>query len=218
MTSPAQDFIDQLDQLLSAFESLEKQSKYDDLSDLKKESVGLAARLQAAFDRMTMPGDTFALAAGAQRNQPSHIQVVQLAYLAYALRDELKDGWTERITALVHASTSADMLEMATDLSGAKYKDAAAVVAGTALELHLRALALKHHISTTDSKGKPKKADTLRIDLRQQQVTSALEDKRVLYWLGLRNDAAHGNYANYTAEDVKTLIAEVTAFIDKHPA
>lgn len=213
-----QPLIDQLDQLLASFETLQKRAKYDDMSDLPKESTILAARFQAAFDRLTVPGDSFRQAADAERNHPSHVKLFQLAYLAYALRDEMKDGWAERIAELVHADTSAGMLEMSADLLSAGYKDAAAVIAGTALELHLRELATKHGLSATDAKGKAKKADLLRAELRQAQVLTALEDKRVLYWLGVRNDAAHGNYSGYSADDVKALTGELNGFIDRHPA
>ncbi len=214
----AQTFIDQLDTLLGELEGLQKKAQYDDLSDLPKESAGLAVRLQAAFDRMTMPGDTFGKAAEFLRNEPSHVKVRELGYLAYALRDELKAGWIDRITELVHADTSADMLEMADDLLSAGYKDPAVVVTGTAFELHVKALALKHGIQLSDANGKPKKADALRTALRQIQVTSALEDKRALYWMGLRNDAAHGNYASYSAADARMFVSEVSDFIARHAA
>lgn len=175
-----QEYIDQLDRLLVIFEDLKKRSQYDDLSDLPMEIAGLAVRLQAAFDRITLPSDTYGKAAEAVRNDPAHVKVRELSYLAYALRDELKDGWVGRIAELVHADTSAEMLEMAEDLNVAGYKDPAAVVAGTALELHLRALAVKNGITAVDAKNKPKKADTLRAELRQAQVFSVLDRKSVV--------------------------------------
>ena len=213
-----QGYLDRLDQLLAEFEGLKRRAQYEDLSDLPEEIARLSVRLQAAFDRMTLPNDTFGKAAEALRAEEAHIRVRELAYLAYALRDEINAGWLRSISELVHADTSAEMVEMATDLLAAGYKDPAAVVSGTALELHLRALALKHGLDVLDMKGKPKKADTLRIELRQAQATSALQDKRVSYWLGVRNEAAHGNYGNYSSDDVRSLIGEVTQFIDQLPA
>lgn len=213
-----QDFINQIDVLLEEYESLKKRSKYDDLSDLHEESARLAIRLQSAFDRITTQGDTYGKAAEDLRREPAHIKVVKLSYLAYAFRDDIKAGWVNKLSELVRAETSADMIEMATDLLAAGYKDAAAVIAGTAAELHLRALSNKNGIIVLDQKGKPRKADTLRIDLRQAQVTSALQDKRISYWLGLRNNAAHGSYSEYTSDDVKVLISELTTFMDGLPA
>jgi len=44
-----------------------------------------------------------------------------------------------------------DLLEIARELHGSGYEDAAAVQAGTALELHLRLLAEKHNIEIVRS-------------------------------------------------------------------
>lgn len=213
-----QDLIDQLNILLEEYESLVKRSKYDDLSDLPQESARLAIRLQSAFDRMTTLGDTYGKDADSLRNEPAHIKVVKLSYLAYAFRDDIKAGWINRLSELIRAKTSEDMIEMATDLLSSGYKDAAAVIVGTATELHLRALSNKYGIPVLDQKGKPKKADALRIELHQTQVTSALQDKRISYWLGLRNEAAHGNYSKYTVEDVKIFISELNTFMNNLPA
>ena len=213
-----QELVDQLDALLNEYEALVKRSKYDDLSDLPEESARLAIRLQAAFDRMTTLGDTYGKAAESLRSLEVHIKVVKLSDLAYAFRDEVKVGWVNRVSELVRAETSADMIEMATDLLSAGYKDAAAVIVGTATELHLRALSNKYGVQVLDQKGKNKKADALRIELRQAQVTCALQDKRISYWLGLRNEAAHGNYSKYTDDDVKVFISELTTFMSNLPA
>jgi hypothetical protein len=212
------EFINQLDVLLGEYEDIAKRSKYDDLSDFPQESARLANRLQAAFDRMTNANDTYGKAADALRNDPAHIKVVNLSYMAYAFRDDISAGWLNRISELIRAETSKGMVEMATDLLSAGYKDAAAVIIGTAAELHLRALTAKNGIDILDQKGKFRKADALRIDLRQARVTSALQDKRISYWLGLRNDAAHGNYSEYTSDDVKVFISELATFMDGLPA
>jgi len=213
-----EDSIKQLDILLAEYERLAALSKYDDLSDLKMESGRLAARLQAAFDRITHPTDSYGKAAEQQRNDPNHLKVVELSFLAYGLREDLKAGWTSDFTELVHAETTSDMVEMAENLIASGYKDASAVICGTALELHIRALCAKYLIGLTDNNGKTKKADTLRADLKKASIISALQDKRMVYWLGLRNDAAHGHYANYSKDDVAGLINEVRNFIMSTPA
>jgi hypothetical protein len=212
-------FIQQLETFIAEYESLAARSQHDDLSDLHMESARLASRLQAAFDRITSPNDTYGKAAEALRDEPDHVKVVKLSFLAYALRDDLNSGWLDTITELVHAETTTGILQIAQDLVDAKYKDAAAVVCGTAVELHLRALCDKEGVDVLDAKGKPRKADQLRSDLHSKtNTTSKPQDRRITYWLTVRNEAAHGNYGEYTIEDVETMITEVTTFIGSMPA
>jgi hypothetical protein len=44
------------------------------------------------------------------------------------------------------------------------------------------------------------------------------DQKQVTAWAGLRNDAAHGNYGNYTDEQVKLMVAGIRDFISRNPA
>jgi hypothetical protein len=106
---------------------------------------------------------------------------------------------------------------MATYLSASGYKDAAAVVAGSTLEAHLKQLCARHGISV-DSGGKPKKADLLNSELVAGSAYSKLDQKNITAWLGLRNDAAHGNYSAYDKEQASLLIDSVRHFITKFPA
>ena len=69
-----------------------------------------------------------------------------------------------------------------------------------------------------EQNGVPKKADLLNSELTKQQVYSKLDQKNVTAWLGLRNDAAHGNYDAYGKEQVGLLIAGVRDFISRVPA
>jgi hypothetical protein len=49
---------------------------------------------------------------------------------------------------------------------GQGYKDAAAVIAGTSLEVHMKALATKYRVSLIASNGGPKKMDAENAELR----------------------------------------------------
>ena len=213
------EFLLQLDALVQEYEALAARSQHDDLSDFPMESARLATRLQSAFDRIATPGDTYGKESEALRDSPAHIKVVQLSFLAYALREDLKSGWIDTITGIVHAETSTGLLDMAALLLDGGYKDAAAVIAGTALEMHLRALADRNGIDVLDTKGKHRKADQLRSDLHSKtHTTSKAQDRRITFWLTIRNEAAHGNYATYQLSDVETVLAEVTDFIQAFPA
>jgi hypothetical protein len=113
------------------------------------------------------------------------------------------------VVAMAHADTYADYLEMAEGLSGQGYKDAAAVIAGTSLEVQLKALGVKHSVNPQAPNGGPKKMDAMNAELKTAGVYNALEHKQVTAWLAIRNSAAHGNYDVYDAAAVTALIIGV---------
>ncbi|MFD8492274.1 hypothetical protein [Amycolatopsis sp. NPDC059657] len=210
--------ISQLDTLIAEYKGMAKLSQYDDMSDLHDESRIMANRLQAAVDRLTVPSSTYARQADTLRNQPTHLRLLGLGGVVLALRADLDAGWIESLVELIHADVHSDFLEMAEELLAKKYKDAAAVIAGSSLEVHIRALCVKHGVAIADANGKPKKADTMNADLKKASIYGALEQKQVTAWLGLRNSAAHGQYSDYVDSDVRLLIDGVRAFAIKYPA
>jgi hypothetical protein len=107
---------------------------------------------------------------------------------------------------------------MADHLLHEGYKDPSAVLAGGVLEEHLRQLCAKYTILVTDGSGHPRKADALNADLAKAAAYSKLDQKNVTAWLGLRNDAAHGKYGAYKADQVGLLIQSVRDFITRVPA
>jgi len=66
--------------------------------------------------------------------------------IVQALRDDLNAGYIQNLVELAHGEVFADFLEMALHLSDSGYKDAAAVIAGSTLESHIRELCHKHII------------------------------------------------------------------------
>jgi hypothetical protein len=106
---------------------------------------------------------------------------------------------------------------MAEELLSKNYKDAAAVITGSSLEVHLRALCVRHSIDI-QANGKPKKADTMNADLKRAEVYGGFDQKQVTAWLDLRNSAAHGEYTNYDGNDVRHFISGLRVFVSKYPA
>lgn len=132
-----------------------------------------------------------------------------------AVRDELAGGWLRSAKGLVAAELFADFLEMAQHLLAEGYKDAAAVIIGGVLEEHLRQLCMAHGVAITQSKAGadvPRKADALNADLAKANVYGNLDQKNVIAWLGLRNEAAHGHYTHYTADQVEIMHRGVLEF------
>jgi hypothetical protein len=209
-----QDAIKQLEVLLEEYHRVAAFSA--GFGELKVNA--LVTRMHSAIQRLTIPASAYQAEAVdlRQRFMPDY-QLQRLAAIVQALRDDLQAGWLETIVELVHADTHKGYLEMAEELLDKNYKDAAAVIAGTSLEVHIRDLCMKHGIATHVS-GKPKKADTMNADLKRESVYGGLEQKQVTAWLALRNSAAHGQYGDYVESDVRQLIDGVQAFAIKYPA
>jgi len=187
------------------------------------EKLALIQRLLSAIQRLTASNSTYAQAAALQSNSRVHsaTRLSELAAIAMALRDDIAAGWLTSVVELAHADTYASYLDMAEGLRTQGYKDAAAVIAGTSLEVHLRVLAAKNGIDLHAPNGSPKKADTLNAELKAAATYNANEHKQVTTWLGIRNSAAHGKYDEYDEYDetaVKGLIDGVNNFAVKYPA
>ena len=93
-------------------------------------------------------------------NDHVYNHVAQQIGVAKALLFDIQNGYMTSFEELVHGNIFSDFLEMANYLSKKKYKDAAAVLAGSTLEVHLKNLCKKHGVDTI-SNGKPKKAESL---------------------------------------------------------
>jgi hypothetical protein len=130
-----------------------------------------------------------------------------------SIREAIDSGYLEQATDIIHGAVFADFLEMAQHLLDNGYKDAAAVIAGSSLEAHLRHLCDTHGVNATTMDGKPKKADRMNAELAKAKIYEILDQKNITAWLDLRNKAAHGEYAKYTPEVVANLISGIRHFI-----
>jgi hypothetical protein len=139
-----------------------------------------------------------------------------------ALRDDYLAGYMQTIQELIHADMFSDFLDRADYLLKEGHKDAAAVIAGSVLEEHLRKLCIKNNIAITfiTARGdQPKKADTMNADLaRDEVVYKKIDQQAVTSWLALRNAAAHGKYSEYTKEQIVLMVQGIRNFIARHTA
>lgn len=180
----------------------------------------MATTCLAAIERLA-PGTSYANTAAtltADRKQLAATATVRgLVGILVALRQDVEAGFTQSLAELLHADLFSDFLEMAEELQTSGYKDAAAVIAGSVLEEHLRKLALKAGVPA-EANGKPRKAESLNGDLANAGVYNKLEQKSVTAWLDLRNKAAHGHYDDYDRKQVASLIRDTRDFLIRHPA
>jgi hypothetical protein len=139
-----------------------------------------------------------------------------IAMLNVAL-EEIKEGWLHSLKNLVTAEVFGGLLEMAAYYIEDGHKDAAAVVAGAALESHLKKLAERAGVDITEvlKSGDVvlKRAGRLNDDLHKVGAYNALDQKQITAWQGLRNDAAHGNFERYAKEQVALMVDGITSFV-----
>ena len=209
-----QTFAPQLDSIVDDYDAMQEASQYSDFGDLPTdERQSLITRSIAAVHQISGTTSTYSgeIARIIEANPALHKHMSSVIGVVKALRHNLTAGYLQTFTELVHAAVYADFMEMATQLLDSGYKDAAAVICGSTLENHLRELCKKHGIAT-EVNGRPKKADKMNAELAKVTAYSALDQKSVTAWLGLRNKAAHGEYAAYDAKQVDLLISGVEQF------
>ena len=133
-----------------------------------------------------------------------------------SIKTEIENDWLISLKELVSSEIFADFLDMSKHLINLNYKDPAAVMIGSTLEEHLRLLCKKNSIETEFERSGnlvPKKANLINSELTKENVYGILEQKNITAWLDLRNKAAHGNYDEYTIEQVDLMHQGVLNFI-----
>jgi hypothetical protein len=121
-------------------------------------------------------------------------------------------GWNRQYREILHAEVFDDILEMADHLlTEGGYVDAAAVLAGGALEGHLRSLSQKHNVPIG-------KASAMNEELWKKGIYTKPTWRMVQGWYDLRSDAAHQSPGTRSAQDVTNMITGVRSFISQYPA
>jgi hypothetical protein len=221
-------FLQQIDDTLKYKETMRKKGKHDDLSGLPAwEYERFMTMALAVIQRITGDHSVY-------MNQAVAVSKVTGSFADYwsafhavesvleAVREAVVAGHLDTASGLIHAAVFADFLEMAQHLLDEGYKDAAAVIAGSALEVHLRQLCVNASIETAITNNNsgdivPKKADRVNADLYGAKVYSVLDQKSVTAWLDLRNKAAHGEYDKYAGQQVGIMISGIRDFITRVP-
>ena len=218
MPSP---FEAEIEALIQEYDAARKQSQYDDASDVisNVRVKQMQTRCLAAIERVAGRNSVYYEQARAILESRDHSwgHLASLIGVADSLLHNIRAGYLKTLEELLHGEMFGDFLEMAQYLLDSGYKDAAAVVAGSTLEAHLKQLCKKSGIPV-DVSGKPKKAHMINSELAAGRVYPKLDQKSVIAWLDLRNSAAHGDYGAYDRGQVNLLISAVRDFITRVPA
>ncbi len=212
----------QLDELKNQWDDMLVRSKYEDVSDLPDvEVISLITQVRATIKRISLVNSEYTKQAQniiSTDGYPGY-KLQHLMGVVNALHHDLNLEYIGSIVEITHADVFDNYLDMANHLLEKKYKDPAAVIAGTTLEIHLRKLCLKNDIEVfKDHKKKLyKRAEGLNGELKSKEVYATLDNKNITAWLDLRNDAAHGKYKEYNSSQVKNMILGIEDFMNRYP-
>jgi hypothetical protein len=139
-----------------------------------------------------------------------------------AAQEDFLHGHLWSLKERVHADLFDDYLEMSIHLLSDGYITAAAVIAGTTLEEHLRKLCQKNDIGVAtikrDGSSGAKKASVMNDELVKAEVIQKAEGRLSQAWIDIRNDCAHNLSTDYESKQIQQMIDGIREFTVRHPA
>jgi hypothetical protein len=147
----------------------------------------------------------------------NYISVANLHGTLLSLREDYANDYLYGFNEILDAELFSDILEQAEYLLSEGYVRASTVVAGVALESHIRKLAEKNSISIKNN-GSYVRAESLNNDLYKNGIIDKTINKSITSWLGLRNDAAHPDSGDIEKGLIEPMIIGIRVFIEKYPA
>ncbi len=129
---------------------------------------------------------------------------------------------TNRLSSIVdeiRLETVGEVLEQAEELLAANQLVAATVLAGGALETHLRHLCLRNQVTWNGAGSISAYSDAIaRARKRGILIYSKTDGKQVTSWGGIRNDAAHDpTRYDRTKDEVRLMIEGIRQFLARNP-
>ncbi len=189
----------------------------------QEDSRAWTAEAEAALASVFPPANPFRQAWTRLEPQmkPNHahgVTLEQLLGVFQAATKQLQEGRIGTLIDGIRAETEIELLNQAVVLLNAGHVAASAVIAGGALETHLKRLVDNNGL-TIAGEGSISKYNDAIAQARKSgnvEVYSATDGKQVGAWGGLRNDAAHepGNFL-CAADHIRLAIDGIRHFISK---
>ena len=129
-----------------------------------------------------------------------------------AVKEDVEGGYLKRIEALVSADIFSDFLDMTEYLLEEGYKDPAASLIGAVLENGLRKICTNRGITVKSKED----ISSLNQKLADGKAYTRLTQKELQVWNDIRNNADHGYFDQYTAQNVKDMHKGVRGFLEQH--
>ncbi len=215
-------FIKQLDNILNDYNRIKSKAQHSDLSGNTtiEEITDILTRAKAAIVRIVSDKSEYYKDTIDALKKTRIWEGEKLRHIIgtiTALKSDLQNDYLKSFSDIIQSEVFSDYLEMADHLLNEGYKDPAAVIVGSTLEVHLRELCITNNIDVevTNNKGNqsPKKADLMNADLAKANIYSSAYQKQIIAWLDLRNKAAHGKYSEYKTEEVRLMLQGIRQFI-----
>lgn len=135
----------------------------------------------------------------------------ELSGILQATLNDLESGLLFKTSLLVSAENFDDLLQQAEHLLSQGFKDPAAVLAGSVLEVALRRLCQDSDIEVGDRDG----IEAMNVALSKASAYPRTTQKMITTLADVRNNAAHGKYDQYDEHLVQQLIVWTRGFIDQ---
>jgi hypothetical protein len=136
------------------------------------------------------------------------------------LRKDFEQGFLGNLELQIEAAISADYMGQSEQLltegqPGRHDHVPAAVLAGAVLEKGLRTLCTQQTppLALLDASGKPLMMNRLIDDLKKANVFNELKAKQLRAWADVRNKAAHGEFSEFSRNDVETMLGGISNFL-----
>ena len=130
----------------------------------------------------------------------------RLRAILAAAREDYVGGYLFTFRALVKAEVLDDALVQAESLLHSNFKDPACILVGVALEVTIKELARQAELPEG-------KLERMNSDLCKSGKYNLAKQKQITAWADLRNKAAHGDWSEYSLEDVQEMFSGVQRFI-----
>ena len=151
---------------------------------------------------------------------PVSSSVKKIIGILEGLKDDYESGFLDDLEKRIAADISADYMGQAEALLGegipGQYDHVpAAVLCGAVLEDSLRRLCQRQtpSISITKSNGQYKTLGPLIDELEKAKVFNKPKIGQLRWWAQIRNSAAHGQFKEFTREDVESMLKDVKTFL-----
>jgi hypothetical protein len=198
---------DALSRLASLIEYDGKEVKYDRTAQGQAHLVGWRAQALSALRAIVGENDTYT--AEFERNVNYNSGPLYGMEILRHLYSDIEKGYLRKTVNIISAEVFSDFLEMSEHLLAEGYKDPAASLTGAVLEDGLRRIARNNNVPVTDRDD----LASLKDKCVQKKIFNNLIRQQITAWTTLRNSADHGKFAEYTAEQVGSMISDVRSFL-----
>jgi hypothetical protein len=157
-----------------------------------------------------------------QRQSNPKLGIAQEVAIVQAIKNDFDLGLLDDLAGRIESEIASDYMGQADELLGegrGKFDHVpAAVLTGAVLEKALRTLCIKTNppIPTSTPDGKPLSMDPLIVALKKAGVFQQTTASQLQAWAQIRNKAAHGEFDQFTRQQVEAMIVGVKQFISDH--